>query len=270
MTRALSHARKILAALAVVALVSAYTFSPTVAHADWAFGAGTVGKSSNSVSLNITSPTVSGDNTLGVVQLVFVQGRSITAATWNGSNLTQVDCNNSVAPANCVYYIINPTAGATTISFTMSGGTSGATMSAAADFFTGIKQTSPFGCTGKNAGGLSASCTTEAANSLFYAAYAGYSAYNDANQAAGDGLTESLFQNTSGSSQEHHQETGYKDTTTAGSYTGSWGNNGGINQQIIVAEFKEAVAGGDNGAVMMMSMALFTFPLIGKKREDEE
>lgn len=265
----LTHTRKILAALAVLALFSAYTLLPTLAYADWAFGSGTVGKNTNAVSLNITSPTVSGDNTLGVAQIAFNQGRSITAATWNGVAMTQVTCTNSNFPASCIYYIVNPAAGATTVSFSMSGGTSGAVMGAAADFFTGIKQTSPLGCSSANASGLSTSCTTEAANSLFYAAYVGYGAYADGNQAAGDSLTESLFQNSTGGGGDYHQETGYKDTTTAGSYTGSWSNNGGINQAIVVAEFKEAVAGGDNGAVMMMGFGLFMFPLAVPKREDE-
>lgn len=204
-----------------------------------AYGAGTTG-GANSNTVTFTGPTVTGENTLGILSFAYGNDRSISTVTWGGVAMTQVQVTSPNNPALATYHVVNPSSAASIV-ITVSGNTS-TSIVACADYYTGVTQSGPLGASDKTTtDALTKSITTTVDNSLFYAAYSGFAEYADGNQAAGDGLTERGFYAGSSWSVGMHIETGDKSTTTAGSYTGSWGNNGGINHNVIVAEFTPTV-----------------------------
>lgn len=216
-----------------------------------AYGNSTTASNGNTTSLNFTSPNVSGTDTVGIVAVSSMDNRTPSGVSWNGSAMTSIVSNADSNPQIRVYYITAPTAGETTVNISFA---SGSAVVATATFFTGIDQVDPIGAASV-AAATSRSIDTEAANSVFYAAFNSFSQCNDSNFTVGSSLAERSHGSITGGLTDMSLTTGDKVTTATGSYTGSWSQNCGLNHKIAVVEIKEAVAagGGETSAPVFMA-----------------
>ncbi len=92
-------------------------------------------------TLTWTSPTVSGSNTLGVVQIGYKGTPTVTGITWNGVAMTNVSGAAILGATTgvAIFYILNPAAGATNV--VISASSNWTCMFGSAMFWTGANRT---------------------------------------------------------------------------------------------------------------------------------
>lgn len=118
-------------------------------------------------SLSWTGPTVSGTNTIAIVQIGAANGSTpvISGVTWGGVAMVEATAANTSMGGQdrtTIYYLVNPPTGASTV--VISTSVPFTTIFASAAYFTGVHQSSPVGSatTSANTGdtALSATVTT--------------------------------------------------------------------------------------------------------------
>lgn len=97
----------------------------------------------STTTITITSPSVSGSDTLALVA-VSIRGSSqtVTGVTWNGVSMTLVPSSSITANnyLTVLYYLTSPSSGATTV---VVSGTNFTRAFATANYYTGVDQTTP-------------------------------------------------------------------------------------------------------------------------------
>lgn len=135
-------------------------------------GTGNRGASfSTTNSLTFSSPTVSGNNVLGMVLIgyFYSSAPTISGVTWNGVNMTLVPgaTNTNLGTAVAIYYIVNPASGSTNVVVSASSG-DWTGLFAEAIFWTGANEQSPIDSSTTNTGAaastFSGSLTTNHGN----------------------------------------------------------------------------------------------------------
>lgn len=107
-----------------------------------AFGSANTGSVLNNTSLSFSGPSVSGADTIGLLAVYGVRSSGVGTPTWGGVPMTQIGSTISVEGNRklALFYILNPTAGISTISVSVTSSGSPTNILAIASFYTGVAQ----------------------------------------------------------------------------------------------------------------------------------